>query len=486
MRLRSSSLAIALPFLAVAYPIVTLWSVNAQLVHPEAALRVLAVALGLTGLAVIVAWRMTHRPLESALTVAVLGAVAMTFGHQVRALPEPVTMPLQLAVLAANAGIAAALAAFIWRRDTARPAAFLTVVLGIAVAFSLLGVAQGLPDPVASERQPGARAVAGPDVYFIVLDAYARADVLDELYGHDNEPFLGGLESRGFYVADDSYSNYAMTQLSLASTLNMDYLGEDPARRPADLDRAIQESSVVRAFQERGYRYAFFETSWFGTDEAPLADLSFPISEGGSRFEELAWQMTLPGRLLHAPERHLQLLRTLDGLEQIPQLPDPTFTVAHLLAPHPPFMFRADGSVRSYVEDLRQPFLRDEYAEQVEFLNERLDRLVDALIAESDQVPIIVLQGDHGPMMTLDGPATTAWWERHAILNAILVPESFRASLYPSISPVNTFRVILPLLAGDAPSLLDDLAYFNWYDRVDAPAVGDDPLELRDVTETLP
>src|SRR5207253_1118682 len=32
-----------------------------------------------------------------------------------------------------------------------------------------------------------------PDIYYIVLDSYGRGDVLKEIYGYDNTPFLEGL-----------------------------------------------------------------------------------------------------------------------------------------------------------------------------------------------------------------------------------------------------------------------------------------------------
>ncbi len=63
-----------------------------------------------------------------------------------------------------------------------------------------------------------------PDVYYIILDAYGRADVLEEMFGYDNTPFLQSLESKGFYVAECAQSNYAQTMLSLTSSLNFDYL----------------------------------------------------------------------------------------------------------------------------------------------------------------------------------------------------------------------------------------------------------------------
>src|SRR5262249_29367564 len=63
-----------------------------------------------------------------------------------------------------------------------------------------------------------------PDIYYIILDGFARGDVLGELYGYDLEPFLTRLEQKGFYVARHSTSNYCQTPLSILSSLNGVYL----------------------------------------------------------------------------------------------------------------------------------------------------------------------------------------------------------------------------------------------------------------------
>src|SRR5262249_55856944 len=83
-----------------------------------------------------------------------------------------------------------------------------------------------------------------PDVYYIILDGYARADTLKRECQFDNSEFLEQLRSRGFYVADQSCSNYPMTFMSLASSLNMSYL-----------DNAMTQASgfgLVWPFWDRG------------------------------------------------------------------------------------------------------------------------------------------------------------------------------------------------------------------------------------------
>jgi hypothetical protein len=90
------------------------------------------------------------------------------------------------------------------------------------------------------------------DVYYIILDGYSRGDVLDEVFDYDNRPFLTRLESLGFSVADNSRSNYAMTRLSLPSSLNMDYLDDlgpplvAGSHEPAWLDRAARYRASAR------------------------------------------------------------------------------------------------------------------------------------------------------------------------------------------------------------------------------------------------
>jgi hypothetical protein len=63
-----------------------------------------------------------------------------------------------------------------------------------------------------------------PDIYYIILDGYARSDAMRRLFDYDNSPFLESLERKGFYVARRSTANYCQTPLSPSSYLNMSYL----------------------------------------------------------------------------------------------------------------------------------------------------------------------------------------------------------------------------------------------------------------------
>jgi len=134
-----------------------------------------------------------------------------------------------------------------------------------------------------------------PDVYFIILDKYARSDALwESFYKYDNSEFIQSLEELGFWVADCSRSNYAFTVMSLSSQLNMAYV-EDLTDEPSlkTTKALIRNNRVHEAFEEIGYTTIAFEMgfSWgnmkhfdYYFDEIPdNIDTCSPISVSTSK-----------------------------------------------------------------------------------------------------------------------------------------------------------------------------------------------------------
>ena len=308
----------------------------------------------------------------------------------------------------------------------------------------------------------------------MILDGYTRDDVLDEVYGYDNEPFLGELEKRGFYVARDSYANYPATYLSLASSLNERYMTPELVDRRAQdayID-LIQEAAVPAAFKSLGYRYLLVRSVWEGTATSPLADeLLGQGSAFGSEFAAGVAERSLVGAFLppaSVAESHLAAFGALEG---IPDRAEPTFTLAHIIVPHPPYVLDRNGNIVSRTAALKGAWAGAEnrrgYLEQVQFANSRFLEVLDGILARSAVPPIVVVQGDHGVFGATfpTDQARRATAARLAILNAYLVPDEMRSKLYPSISPVNSFRVILSGLAGsgsasEPPPNLDDRSFY--------------------------
>src|SRR3989344_4095583 len=100
-----------------------------------------------------------------------------------------------------------------------------------------------------------------PNIYYIILDGYAAADTLSEIYSYDNSEFLAFLADRGFFVPSKSRSNYAWTHLSLASSLNMEHitfltdtLGIDSLDRTTPF-QMIEDNAVQEFLKANDYKF---------------------------------------------------------------------------------------------------------------------------------------------------------------------------------------------------------------------------------------
>ena len=175
------------------------------------------------------------------------GALADGLKAALRAGASPLPV---LAVVALIALGGAALFVWLWR--TRRDLAGLTKGLNLlgtcllVVPLTTYGLARIRQEaPAATTQSAGAASLspealaALPDIYYIIPDSYPRADVLRDTFGHDNTPFLDALKERGFHVVEDAHSNYPKTQMSLASSMNLDYL--DPGRLKAQWNEALPD-----------------------------------------------------------------------------------------------------------------------------------------------------------------------------------------------------------------------------------------------------
>jgi hypothetical protein len=344
------------------------------------------------------------------------------------------------------------------------------------------------PGPATSEEPD-----TFPNIFYIILDGYARADVLEEVYEYDNSQFVDYLTRRGFYVASKSRSSYSQTFLSLASSLNMTYLDslaagtgtESRSRRPAV--NMIWYNGVSRFLKHYGYVTVAFSSGWWGT-EITNADSYLAPRWQPDFFQRELIEMTpvdFIARQLGAQDRHAahreRVLYTFDRLPEVAELDGPLFVFAHVVAPHPPFVFGPHGEE---IEPERGFTLfdgdkiigeggltRDEYVRryrnQLMFINGRVEKAVDGILSRSARPAIIIVQADHGPGSLLDWEncGNECLRERFSILNAYYLPEQGEADLYEGMTPVNTFRVIFNRYFGTDHELLEDESYFSTYSR---------------------
>lgn len=339
-----------------------------------------------------------------------------------------------------------------------------------------------------------------PDIYYIILDGYARQDVLKSLYHYDNTPFLEWLKEKGFYIAENSSSNYSQTVVSIPSSLNFDYLDKIAGRLGAKsrdtrpLREMIRHSQLAEILKSKGYKTMNFASGWYFT-EIQNSGIYQTMGWNLSEFHHALLNMTpLPvfyekifSLKLQYNFHRKQVLYTLDHLAARPDVPDSLFVFVHIIAPHPPFVFDEKGG---FVESNRvfsfddgnlytgtsgQPEYIEKYPRQLAFISKRIQGVIEKILSRPGPKPILILQGDHGPGSGLnwDNPERSDLHERMSIFNAYYFPDQNYAELYPGISPVNSFRVVLNRYFGFSYERLKDRHFFSGWRY---------PYDFKDVT----
>ncbi len=516
-----AALSILHPICFALYPVLALLSVNVQQVRPSDAYR--SGTLAIIGAAVVLLcfrlllsdWR------KAGALTSFFVVLFFSYGHVYAALKSTSIAGLLIGrrrYMVPIWGLASVVGVWlmlITRRNLRGLTRFLNLVSVASLGLTLVVLVSDLdfPDYISPAVPNQGTAATGklswdkstppPDIYYIILDAYARADILQVRYGYDNAPFIRYLRSRGFYVADESASNYLLTAPSLASSLNLDYLSGIDARLqplspPASFYESIKHSRVRRELEQLGYSTVAVPTGWYATEvvdatyfltpeRAPLDQLR---RHGGlNAFEGILLQTSavlilsdiesvrdnqwIAARL----ERPFQIqkeiiLSAFDRLEEIPDIAGPKFVFVHIISPHKPHFFGPDGEARrsreafTLAEDRSADAWEQDaprYTDQLTYVNTRLEGAIDTILDKSERPPIIILQSDHGPGIGFDRerPEAIPLRDRMSILNAYYFPEGCDRALYAAITPINSFRILLNCYFGGSYPIREDVTYFD-------------------------
>lgn len=324
-----------------------------------------------------------------------------------------------------------------------------------------------------------------PDIYHIVLDGYGRADVLKDYYGLDNSDFITYLEKKGFTVRDDCHTNYIWTQCSVASMLSMDYLKKSNVNfnlSGSILLNRLRTGGVGQILSNYGYKYIEL-SSPVPTQEG--SDIMGLYKKDTNVFSHLLKRLPFKyffGSTLGKNDSQMynswreQILDTLDKLESSADIQDPKYVYCHLILPHPPFVFDAQGIPvnpdRSFSINDCSDFLKSggtiseykrNYPQQLLYANELIRHTIDILSA--NEKSLIIISSDHGPRLLIDQESLekSQFHEALPIFLAYRIPDPDTLKLEEIISPVNIYRVIINhYFNTDYPILPDKSYYSQW------------------------
>jgi hypothetical protein len=482
------------PLLATAYPVVFLFAVNiSDQVTVGPLWRPLALSVAGGVVATVIGRMLTGDWRRGALLATLAAALFFTFGHAWFLVSE--TIQLRRYLIGAYVAVGLVAGWLIWRGGSwVVP---LTRVLNIGFAVLLvfntfeIGSSVARASEGASTSQPAAVELNGherPDVYYIILDRYANAWTLENIYGYDNTPFLDALRDRGFYVAEEAWANYFKTAFSLTSSLDMGFLDGPALAAHAVVNhefgpiqaRLRDHLAGPMTFASLGYEYVHISNFWEPTKTNADADVTLNYGDG-LEFQTALLETTALSLL--SPAADDATTRTIYGptlvrkfhtyefqqLEASAARDGPTFVFAHFLLPHPPYVYRADGS--NTTSD-QSPV--EQYVEQVQYTSKRVLEAIDTITsAPGGDEAVIILQADEGPFPKEfeDDQRNFSWLQatpeqvaqKFGILDAVRMPgvDAEAAGMHDRSTPVNNLRIVLNSYFDAGLPLLPDTTYLS-------------------------
>ena len=478
------------PFLFAAFPVLFLYSHNVEQV--SATVIPLPLILILVGTVVLYAvfWLMLRNGLKAGLVTTLFIVLFFVYGH---------VADVVLGVKIGNLVIGRArylllfwallFLAGSWRiikvsSDLHGITGFLNKMSVVLIAIPLVFAVLSPPTihvDVPAPPKPSKEIENPPNIYYIILDAYARADILKEYFDYDNSSFLKALRERGFYIAERSTSNYYWSHMSTASALNLMYLDEvvaqmsEKSKKNQSILEILRHNNAAKFLKQYGYQFVAFSTGCENL-EISNADIYASAPLVLSEFQNLLLNMTAIPILLEKLTQYQynahrkRILYTFDYLPEMTKLETPVLVFAHIVAPHPPFVFGRNGEwihndhvwsmadADQFLEDRSLKTYIQGYTDQLTFINKKVLETVDNILELSDIPPVIILQADHGSrsQMVFDDLEKTDMKEAMSIFNAYHLPSDGDSLLYDNISPVNSFRVVFNHYFGASYPLLKD------------------------------
>ena len=284
--------------LLAAYPVLFLYGQNLGELEPSDLVAPLVVIVGAALALLLIAAPVLGDARRAALGVSALAAALLLYGHLAGVLgPLGVKAGFQQIGWAVFLVVVAIAAVRLRDAHLAGMTRALNIVTALLVVFALVTIVPGevarFGRGTTAQAAIGGSAGTGRDIWYLVFDRYGSASSLDLQYEIDDRPFLDRLRERGFQIVTDSHANYVKTSLSLAATLNLDYLDDlVAAQDPASDDHGpvferLSDHAVGRFLRERGYQYVHVG-SFYGPTKTSVDRRPQPAARRTVRFRRLA------------------------------------------------------------------------------------------------------------------------------------------------------------------------------------------------------
>jgi hypothetical protein len=139
----------------------------------------------------------------------------------------------------------------------------------------------------------------------------------------------------------------------------------------------------------------------------------------------------------------------------------PKFIFGHIMMPHKPFYIDKNGNIYKNIFSTYKTKNKDDlYIEQLIYTNSWIDSILNATNRNFTRPRVVIVEGDHGYR---DYPFVPGRRDKQFMnLSTYYFSDKDYTMLYDSISPVNTFRIILnKYFNAGLPLLKDSTVYLK-------------------------
>jgi hypothetical protein len=224
----------------------------------------------------------------------------------------------------------------------------------------------------------------------------------------------------------------------------------------------INDNSITKMFENNGYQIISFYNEFHirttdstkqlcNNNSGSLLFLSFILDNTPIAIVK---GLGDPGNYKGYAENRLCIFDKLPELDKT--YSHPMYVFAHIMLPHEPYIFDANGNLNSYEKQKSADKVLDQYLAQLEYTDSKTLDLVKKLLAKDPQ-PSIIIQSDHGRRS--DNYDKEGLGQSFSNFAAFYIP-GVEFKDFPSVfSLVNTYRILFNYSFGTNYELLENRMY---------------------------
>ncbi len=294
-----------------------------------------------------------------------------------------------------------------------------------------------------------------PNIYVLVWDEMASFNQMEQHYKYDNVALKEFFEENNFTNSYNSYNEAPSTSTVMTNFINLDYI---VSHRDSEIDKKLirhTESALFDLVASYGYDIKIVdEYNFFGRETVLENTKSEAATMSGENLTDLFNKNLLiyPFLTPNFSDEMEQRLKAIDYVSDPQNIAiTSTFTLAHIIFPHEPFLVNENGD-RISVDDYHNWENDEIYLGQYIYATKLMTKQLENLI-KLDPTALILVMSDHGARSL-----TTDRDLKCNILNAFYY-NGKDLSAYEDKSSVNTIRLLLNEVLGTDMEELEEPYY---------------------------